>query len=559
MKGFFLLFFLCSSIRLFAQSESIYLDTGWTFHKVGAPRWLTAKVPGTVHTDLMDNHILRDPFFGTDEQKALWVNDCDWEYKTHFPDPFPVREDLHPDYLQFEGLDTYADVYLNEEKILEADNMFRCWVVNVTGKFKQNNELRIVFHSAVHRADSLQQAARPLIRPCENSRNYIRKAQFHFGWDWAPQLHSIGIWKRISIRTHIVEAAQARYSGVRLKQEEDAVGRSFYFEKEGTPIYMQGANWVPADVFLPRVSREKYRSLLCAAKEAHFNMLRVWGGGVYEDDAFYDLCDSLGIYVWQDFMFAGAMYPADSHTLNSMKQEAIDNILRLRKHPCIVLWCGNNEISEAWNNWGWQKQYGIGKEDSVFLWNEYQQVFEELLPSLVKQYDPQRDYIPGSPAIGWGRKESMTHGDSHYWGTWWGREPIQVLKEKIPRFMSEFGMQAMPNMESLIKFTRNQDLDTNSDVLKQHQKHPTGYQTLNYYLRTEQIPFHDFSSWVNATQELQARTLKTAIEAQRNSGGRCMGTLLWQFNDCWPVCSWSIVDYYGAKKKAYYEVKKAFE
>jgi beta-mannosidase len=321
---------------------------------------------------------------------------------------------------------------------------------------------------------------------------------------------------------------------------------------------MKGANWIPADVFLPRLTKQRYRQLLLAAKEANFTMLRVWGGGIYEDDAFYDLCDSLGIYVWQDFMFAGAMYPGDSSFLENVKQEVTDNILRLRKHKCIVLWCGNNEIDEAWHNWGWKEQYHLTSADSTKLWNDYRTLFHQLIPSLVKQYDSGRQYIASSPLYGWGRQQSMTHGDSHYWGMWWGMDSISMMSKKIPRFMSEYGMQAMPNIESIRRFATNADMDTSSVVMKIHQKHPTGFKTLNNYLQMEKIPVTDFASFISATQELQCRALETAIKAQRHSNGRCMGSLLWQFNDCWPVCSWSIVDYYGRKKKGYETVKKLY-
>ncbi|MBK8683552.1 MAG: hypothetical protein IPN26_00455 [Bacteroidetes bacterium] len=192
---------------------------------------------------------------------------------------------------------------------------------------------------------------------------------------------------------------------------------------------MKGANWVPADVFLPRITKNRYRQLLIAAKEAHFNMLRVWGGGIYEDDDFYTLCDSLGIYVWQDFMFAGAMYPGDPDFLQNVKEEAKQQILRLRKHPCIVLWCGNNEIDEAWNNWGWQKQFEISANDSMRLWKEYATLFHEVLPELVRQYDSGRAYISTSPLYGWGREKSMTHGDSHF-GDCGGASSLLALCEK---------------------------------------------------------------------------------------------------------------------------------
>jgi beta-mannosidase len=296
-----------------------------------------------------------------------------------------------------------------------------------------------------------------------------------------------------------------------------------------------------------------------AAKEANINMLRVWGGGIYEDDAFYDLCDSLGIMVWQDFMFAGAMYPGDSAFMESVKQEVIDNIKRLRRHPCIVVWCGNNEIDEAWHNWGWQKQFKIPAQDSIQLWREYTKLFREMLPELVLQYDGTRPYISTSPMHGWGRKQSMTEGDSHYWGVWWGLEPIEKYKEKVPRFMSEYGMQAMPNWETINKFSLPQDWDTSSVVMKVHQKHPTGYRNLAAYLKQNGYKPTTFKAFADATQEVQKKALSTAITAHMDGAPYCMGTLFWQFNDCWPVTSWSVIDYYGNKKKAYYAVKQLYK
>ncbi|HEX8333523.1 MAG TPA: glycoside hydrolase family 2 protein, partial [Segetibacter sp.] len=321
----------------------------------------------------------------------------------------------------------------------------------------------------------------------------------------------------------------------------------------------KGANWVPADVFLPRITKAKYRQLLIAAKEANFNMLRVWGGGIYEDDYFYDLCDSLNIMVWQDFMFAGAMYPGDTAFIDNVKQEVIDNIRRLRHHKSIVLWCGNNEIDEAWHNWGWQKQFKLTSADSAKLWDDYKNLFHELLPALVKEFDGTRPYISSSPLHGWGRAKSMSEGDSHYWGVWWGLEPIEKYKEKVPRFMSEYGMQAMPDFKTIQQFSVPHDWDTSSAVMKVHQKHPTGYRTLATYLKQNNLQPKTFVDLISATQEVQSKAMETAISAHMNAVPRCMGTMFWQFNDCWPVTSWSVIDYYGRRKKAYYTVQKLYK
>lgn len=539
-----------------AFCQTYLLHSNWQFKNLQKATWYPATVPGTVHTDLLANHLIQDPFYGNHEKNLQWIGQADWEYQTSFDRPHHSNSEM---FLQFDGLDTYASIFLNHKLLLKTDNMFRTYKINVSKLLKaKGNHLRIVFYSAETQTN-LSAKKNRLTYPCENNRNFARKAQYHFGWDWAPRLITCGIWRNIKLLVGDDKTETlSRYSNVQLIQEKDSIGQSFYFTVEGIPTFMKGANWIPADVFLPRISKEKYRSLLVAAKEAGMNMLRVWGGGIYEDDYFYTLCDSLDIYVWQDFMFAGAMYAADQKSLQNIRQEAIDNIKRLRKHKCIVLWCGNNEIDEAWHNWGWQKQFNISKSDSSRLWLEYQKIFHDLLPALVKEYDSGRTYIASSPLYGWGRQKSMTHGDSHYWGMWWGLDSISIMKQKIPRFMSEYGMQAMPNMESILKFVAKSDLDTSSLSIKNHQKHPTGFQTLCKYLQMENISVSDFGSFVNGTQELQSRAIETALDAQMKSMGRCMGSLLWQYNDCWPVCSWSIIDFYGNKKKGYYTLQKKF-
>ena len=539
-----------------AFCQTYLLHSNWQFKNLQKATWYPATVPGTVHTDLLANHLIQDPFYGNHKKNLQWIGQADWEYQTSFDRPHHSNSEM---FLQFDGLDTYASIFLNHKLLLKTDNMFRTYKINVSKLLKaKGNHLRIVFYSAETQTN-LSAKKNRLTYPCENNRNFARKAQYHFGWDWAPRLITCGIWRNIKLLVGDDKTETlSRYSNVQLIQEKDSIGQSFYFTVEGIPTFMKGANWIPADVFLPRISKEKYRSLLVAAKEAGMNMLRVWGGGIYEDDYFYTLCDSLDIYVWQDFMFAGAMYAADQKSLQNIRQEAIDNIKRLRKHKCIVLWCGNNEIDEAWHNWGWQKQFNISKSDSSRLWLEYQKIFHDLLPALVKEYDSGRTYIASSPLYGWGRQKSMTHGDSHYWGMWWGLDSISIMKQKIPRFMSEYGMQAMPNMESILKFVAKSDLDTSSLSIKNHQKHPTGFQTLCKYLQMENISVSDFGSFVNGTQELQSRAIETALDAQMKSMGRCMGSLLWQYNDCWPVCSWSIIDFYGNKKKGYYTLQKKF-
>lgn len=343
---------------------------------------------------------------------------------------------------------------------------------------------------------------------------------------------------------------------VRLEQQKDSIGESFRFYVNDKPIFAKGANLVPPDMFMSQVDSNRYATLVELASGAHFNMLRIWGGGVYGDDEFFRLCDHNGILVWQDFMFACSFYPIDQQKLDNIKAEAIDNIIRLRNHASLALWCGNNEIDEAWHNWGYQKAYGWSLKDSADIWQQYETLFKQELPSLVNSFDPGRNYISTSPSFGWGRAQSMTYGDSHYWGIWWGMQDFSVYREKTGRFMSEYGFQALPDKNTIDYFAPGES-DISKGSLLAHQKHPTGFQTINEYMKREfDIP-QDFSDYIYLSQILQAKGLGIAFRAHRMNP-RCDGTLYWQFNDCWPGISWSSVDYFGRPKALYYEAKRCF-
>ena len=552
-----LLLWGCTTEVVSAQHQRL-LSHYWRVREGNKSTWIPAQVPGTIHTDLMRAGKIPDPFFGTNEKEVQWVGEREWVYETTFS--LTETDCTNPHLaLVFEGLDTYTRVYLNDSMVLETDNMFRVYRVLLAGIATRENKLRVVFEPAELRANRLAQQAKPLVRPCENNRHYVRKAQFHFGWDWAPHLVTCGIWKPVYLTFETPQPAPPSVlPPVRFYQTDDSIGRSFYFTVNGRPTYMRGANWVPADVFLPRVDKERYRQLLVQAKDMGLNMLRVWGGGVYESDDFYTLCDSLGIWVWQDFMFAGAMYPTSSPDFQTtVIAELRDNILRLRHHRCIVLWCGNNEIDEAWHNWGWQKQYSISVADSTRIWKEYQLLFNDIIPGILKELDPGRPYIASSPLHGWGREASMREGDSHYWGVWWGKMPKEIFNVKVPRFMSEFGMQAMPSMETAKQFGLNASFSLTDLGLRQHQKHPTGFETIDTYLKQTKWFKRDFTweTYIEATQRMQSEVLLAAIRAQTNSKGRCMGSLIWQLNDCWPVCSWSLIDYQGHPKRIVTDIK----
>jgi beta-mannosidase len=345
---------------------------------------------------------------------------------------------------------------------------------------------------------------------------------------------------------------------IELVQEKDKAGSSFYFKLNGVPVFMKGANYIPADNFLPRISPESYKTLIKEAKEAHMNMLRVWGGGVYADDEFYNECDRNGILVWQDLMFACAMYPGDTAFIENVTREVKDNATRLKHHPCIALWCGNNEIDEGWKNWGWQKQYHYSAKDSAEIWNNYTNLFHKVIPQTLRSSSENIIYWPSSPSIGWGRKESLLQGDAHYWGVWWGMEPFDMYEKKVGRFMSEYGFQSIPDLSTLKTIATPQDLNLSSDAMKNHQKHATGYETIKTYMARDYTVPENFEDFIYVSQLTQALGMKMAIEAHRRAKPYCMGTLYWQLNDCWPGTTWSSLDYYNKPKALYYEVKRAF-
>lgn len=646
-------FILClNCFFIFGQSSYRNLSSeNWTFNKQNETKKYKATIPGTVLTDLFQNQLIPDPFFGNNEKQLQWIENENWEYETHFTLSESELKNQNID-LEFEGLDTYATIYLNGKVVLEANNMFREWTISAKKHFKKGkNHLKIIFYSAVRIGK--QEVEKLSYTLPEKERVFVRKAQYQFGWDWAPRFVTAGIWKNVKL--HFWNSAKIEnvkfeqkelnkdeakidfvftlkvqnkgkyqiYLGakpfgfqlekgintvkipieiknpilwwcnglgvphqyvfqftlqsdkkvldnktlkiglrtIELIQEKDKVGTSFYFKLNGIPVFMKGANYIPDDSFMPRVSDSIYKIRIKDAMDANMNMLRVWGGGVYADDAFYDECDKNGILVWQDFMFACAMYPGDKKFIDNIKQEVIDNVTRLQGHPSLALWCGNNENDEGWHNWGWQKQYNYSKADSTKVWNDYKKVFHEMIPKTLDSLLPKNEnrYWPSSPSKGWGRKESLTQGDVHYWGVWWGKEPFEVYEKKTGRFVSEYGFQGMPNIETLQKVMHKEDLNFTSEAFKNHQKHPTGYETIDEYMKRDFVVPKDLENYVYVSQLLQARGMKIAIEAHRRAKPYCMGTLYWQLNDCWPVTSWSSIDFYGNWKAFHYQVKRSYE
>ncbi len=538
----------------------------WQFEY--ADSWFPATVPGCIHTDLLALNMIPDPFYGVNEDSVQWVSDRNWRYRTMFK-----CEDLgYENYaIVFEGLDTYADVYLNDSLIGRSENMYHPYKFLIPQSLmKENNELIVVFHPT---GPVDETALRRLPYDVPDHRVFTRKAPYQQGWDWGPKLNTCGIWRPAKLVMWKSDAepdqvlAASNNGKCELRQEKDSIGQSFTFYVDGKPVFIKGANWIPAHSF-PIIEtpgmRDRYRYLLCSAKEANFNMIRVWGGGIYEPEYFYDLCDSLGLMVWQDFMFSCAFYPGDEHFLDEVRKEAQYQVKRLAKHPCVVLWCGNNEVKNGWEDWGWQKQFGYTEEQQKQIAADIKRLFDEggLLDSVVREYGCGRKYISTSPLYGWGHPECVTHGDSHYWGVWWGELPFEMYGEKTGRFMSEYGFQSYPDWSTVERFCPEGQRNIDSPVMKNHQKHGRGVEIIDKAMR-KYYGFFDskvlsLEDYCYVSQLLQAWGVGYGILQHIKRQPYCMGTLYWQLNDCWPVASWSSIDYYGNWKALHYRVQALF-
>ncbi len=371
-----------------------------------------------------------------------------------------------------------------------------------------------------------------------------------------PYLYNFTIEFKRGYQTIEKQQVRVGIRTVELVTEPDAAGQSFFFRLNGKPIFIKGANYIPMDMFQDRVTPKHYQRLIDDVVAANMNMLRVWGGGIYEDDLFYDLCDARGILVWQDFMYACAMYPGSGRFLKNAAAEAIEQIERLRQHPCIALWCGNNENNEGWHHWGWQMAFTENQRQQI--WRDYQILFQDLLPVYVTNYAGGVPYWESSPKYGRSNPKSLREGDAHYWGVWHDEEPFEVFNKKVPRFMSEFGFQAFPDWATIEAFSAPEDRSLESKVMLNHQKHPRGNALIAEYLRRDFRLPRNFEDLVYLSQLLQAEGMRVGIEAHRRNKPYCMGTLYWQLNDVWPVASWSSIDYYGRWKALHYYVREAF-
>ena len=345
---------------------------------------------------------------------------------------------------------------------------------------------------------------------------------------------------------------------VELVQDGDEDSRSFYFKINGKPVFAKGANYIPGDPILSRATEARKRQTIDAAKAVNMNMIRVWGGGIYESDDFYSYCDSVGMMVWQDFMFACTMYPSDKQFLSNVITEVNDNVKRLRSHPSIVHWCGNNEVNVAWFNWGWQNAYDIHGADSLKMIEGYHKIFQEIIPRQLKTLDPETPYSHTSPLSNWGKLENFNRGSMHYWGVWHGPDDFDGYEKYVGRFVSEYGFQSFPELSTIMTFADRKDLSLDSEVMKHHQKSYIGNGKIKEFAEQYYYPAKSFPDFVYKSQLTQAEGYRKAIRAHRWDRDQCMGTLYWQLNDAWPGPSWSSIDYYGKWKAVHYALKELY-
>jgi len=337
-----------------------------------------------------------------------------------------------------------------------------------------------------------------------------------------------------------------------LIQEPDEWGESFKFAVNGVTIFAKGSNWIPTDSFPTRITRHKLEQLLGDAVRVHQNMLRVWGGGFYESEDFYDLCDQYGILVWQDFIFSCSMYPLGVPTfLENVHEEVLQNTRRLRHRTSLALWCGNNEMEEGWVDWQWDKAKFGNLEEA------YDRFFHHQLKEWCQKEDPDRPYWPSSPSSGTPFKNpnGQERGDAHYWQVWHGRQPFSAYRQQFPRFMSEFGFQSLPPIRTVHSYADQADLNMTSYIMERHQKNQRGNELIvSQMLDQYRLP-KDFEALDYLSMVLQANGIRYGVEHWRRHSNRVSGTLYWQLNDCWPVASWSSIDYFGRWKALHYAAR----
>ena len=642
-------------------------------------RDIPAVIPGSVYGNLLRQGLMPDPYERMNELDALKLMENAFRFQTVFS---LTGEQMAADFLllRFDGIDTLAEIYLNDILLGHADNMHRVWEFDIRDAAREGeNTLRVEISSPTRYIEE------------ENEKVYtggswdamlgfphLRKAHCMFGWDWGPRLPDAGLFREVSvlsgkkarleqvyitqnwpecevadgvltqnetddwvditydvtvedfadgegyeIRTALYDpnglliaeksakyaadgeegaTAQGREAGdgwdtvtvhnpkrwwpngygeqplyraevtlvdgdgqmldiwsrriglrtMTMNREKDQWGECFAHEVNGVKIFAMGADYIPEDNILSRVTPERTRRLLEDAAAANHNCIRVWGGGYYPDDWFFDICDELGLIVWQDFMFACASYELDADFERNISAEIRDNVRRIRHHACLGLWCGNNEMETQTLDGAWKP--------SIKQKCDYIKIFEHIIPKILEEEDPATFYWPSSPSSGgnYDNPWDENRGDTHYWAVWHGNKPFTDYRNYYFRYMSEFGFQSFPCLKTVEAFTAPEDRNIFSRVMEMHQRNTAANGKIMSYLSATYLYPTDFEILLYASQLLQAEAIRYGIEHFRRNRGRCMGAVVWQLNDIWPVASWASIDYFGRWKALHYAEKRAF-
>lgn len=622
--------------------EKQYLKEGWKLH--WQDRLLETEVPFSVYSDLLKYGEIEDPYYRDNEKEALPLSREDYTYETVFDASADVLKSSRI-WLRFDGVDTLADITLNGTLLGNTYNMHREWEFPVKDILKEkDNKLEIYFHSPiVYMEEQLKlQGAIPCNTDTLDGFPYLRKSNCMSGWDWAPKLPDMGLFRDVyligmnedrildvlvrqkhengtvelhfdvntckkahglssdykvtvtapdgkvlteenspetmlitepmlwwprgygeqylyTVKVEVLHDGQTedvweKRIGLRtmgMKMEKDEWGESFAHEVNGVAIFAMGADYIPEDCLLPRRSESKTRRLLEQCAMANYNCLRVWGGAFYPDDCFFDICDELGFLVWEDLMFACSTYLLTEEFEANITVEIEQNIRRIRHHACLGLWCGNNEM---------EGMIVEGYTTDPHLLGDYTRMYSYVIPKIVNREDPDAFYWPSSPSSGgdFDDPQDETRGDAHYWQVWHGYKPFTEYRKHNFRYCSEFGFESMPAMKTIESFTEPKDRNLFSYVMEKHQRSENGSAKMMVYM-SQYFPYaKDLSHLVYASQLMQAQAMRYAVEHWRRHRGECMGAVVWQLNDCWPVSSWSSIDYFGRWKALHYFERRFF-
>lgn len=601
---------------------------------------LACQAPCTMYSVLLEHGKIPDPFYGTNERELRHLGEKDCAFTAVFTPEEGLARKEHVE-LTFHGLDTLCAITLNGHRLGRVKNMHRTYVFDVKDQLLPGeNTLRLEFASPVRYFTQEQRKHYLYMNDGDTipGTAHLRKAMFESGWDWAPTLPDMGIFREVELTGYDTDrlrdvlisqrhengavsidlrVSTARNAGceifasldgkrVRLPDGEGTItvdnpqlwwvrgygaqplydltvelvrdgqvidtalrriglrtltvstaadpegkGSEFCFVCNGVKIFSMGANYIPMDSLLSRVTEERLDTLVAQAVDANFNTLRVWGGGCYPEDHFYDLCDQYGILVWQDFMVACANIWLTDEMEEEFTREAADNLSRLQHHPSLGLLCGNNEM---------ELMILDGAQNTELVRHDYLHLYERLLPQQCRKYAPDTFYWSSSPSSGGGFDDPGNHsrGDVHYWTVWHGLVPMTSYRQLHVRFCSEYGFESFPSMKTIRSFCKEEDLNCFSRIMDDHQKCKGGSAKLLWYLSEQYLYPSAFENLVYASQLLQADAIRYAVEHFRRERGYCMGSTYWQFNDCWPVASWASVDSYGRYKALHYAARKFY-